>query len=173
MFAFFWETCEWKHFLSFRVNKNKQGGQEEPTKDLADPWSYPTKSRESAADWTGGIRARTRWGGLIPGSLVYKHHRLTIQRIHQNIWAKPLAPCNPSSGRDPKLNLLSNHPSTNTVERVPLCKCSVVVKHSCCGCLFVKTSFGQPAGAPPLLEEEPQHSGLVTNSTTFSVLWTI
>lgn len=59
--------------------------------------------------------------GLIPGSLrsVYKHHRLTLQQTHQNIWAKPLALCNPSSGRAPKWNLLSNHQSANVVGSVP------------------------------------------------------
>lgn len=59
--------------------------------------------------------------GLIPGSLrsVYKHHRLTLQQTHQNIWAKPPALRNLSSGRAPKSNPLSNHPSTSVVGSVP------------------------------------------------------
>lgn len=107
---------------------------------------FTTTSSESAADWTGGIRARVQARGLMPDSLrsVYKHHRLTLQQIHLNIWAKPLVLCNPSSGSAPKLNLLSNHQSTNTEETPPLlCKQSIVVKYSGCGCLFVKTSSSQ------------------------------
>lgn len=109
--------------------------------------------------------------GLIPGSLrsVYKHHRLTLQQTHQNIWAKPPALRNLSSGRAPKSNLLSNHPSTGGGER-PFCANALLFSnrsHSGRGCLFVKTSSSL---RDKCTGEDPKHSGLVRDCNTLNVL---
>lgn len=113
--------------------------------------------------------------GLIPGSLrsVYKHHRLTLQQTHQNIWAKPQAMCNPSSGRAPKRNLLSNHPSTSVVGSVPpvqtLYCFQIELTQVVVACLS-KPRQVCVTNAPVGGEEDPKHSGLVRDCNALNVL---
>lgn len=123
-------ACKLKHTLLFCDKKQiKTNSAERTSLTLSVVYSEEQRVQLIELEVRRRIRTRARESGLIPRGLrsVFKHHRLTRQQIHQNIWAKPQALCNPSSGSAPKLNLLSNHPSAN---RVSLCANAPLFSHT-------------------------------------------